>query len=69
MLTVYIARMGHDEIALQVEEGTRVRDVLTRSGMSLSGSEQAYVSGVSATMTSIVEDGDIISIVTPKQAG
>ena len=69
MLTVYISRFGHDEIELEVAEGTTVADVFARAGIALSGREQAFVSGVQATMRSIVEDGDVINIVTPKQAG
>lgn len=69
MLTVYISRFGHDEIELEVPEGTTVREVFSRAGLEISGREQAFVSGVQATMQSIVEDNDVINIVTPKQAG
>ncbi len=69
MLTVYISRFGHDEIELEVPQGTTVREVFTRAGFTPEGREQAYVSGVLATLTSVVEDNDVINIVTPKQAG
>ncbi len=69
MLTVYISRFGHDEIELSVEQGTTVREAFTKAGLAPSGREQAYVSGVLATMTSVLDDGDVINIVTPKQAG
>lgn len=69
MLTVYISRFGHDEIELEVPEGTTVAQVFAQAGIALSGREQAFVSGVPATMPSIVEDGDVINVVTPKQAG
>ena len=69
MNTVYIARFGHDEIAVEVPDGATVREVFAQTGYSNSGREVAYVDGVPATMSSIVEDGDVISIVTPKQAG
>lgn len=69
MLTVYISRFGHDEIELEVPEGTTVRQVFSQAGLEISGREQAFVSGVQATMASIVEDNDVINIVTPKQAG
>ena len=69
MLKVYISRFGHDEIMLNVVEGTSVREVFAQAGIEPNGREEAYVDGVRATMNSIVEDGDVISIVTPKQAG
>jgi len=69
MNTVYIARFGHDEIEIEVAEGATVQEVFAKTGYTNSGREVAYVDGVPATMRSIVEDGDVISIVTPKQAG
>lgn len=69
MITVYIARFGHEEVALDVEEGTTVAGVFAKSGIDLVGRQQAYVDGVPALPGSIVEDGDVVSIVTPKQAG
>ena len=68
MINVYIARMGHDEINLDVPEGSTVAAVFRQAGMALEGREQAFVMGVLATMDSVIEDGDVISIVTPKQA-
>lgn len=69
MLTVYISRFGSDEIEVEVVEGTTVAQVIRSAGLELSGREQVFVSGVQATMQSIVEEGDILNIVTPKQAG
>lgn len=69
MITVYIARFGHDEVVLNLEEGTTVSSALVRSGIELTGREEAFVSGVKAQPGSILEDGDVLSIVTPKQAG
>lgn len=69
MITVYIARFGHDEVEVEVMPGTTVAQVFQMSGIDLTGREQAYVDGVPAQPSSIVEDGDVVSIVTPKQAG
>lgn len=69
MITVYIARFGHDEIEMRVNENTTVAQVFAQSGIDLTGREQAYVDGVPALPGSIVENGDVVSIVTPKQAG
>jgi len=69
MITIYIARFGHDEIEMRVDEGTTVAQVFAQSGIDLTGREQSYVDGVPALPGSIVENGDVVSIVTPKQAG
>jgi sulfur carrier protein ThiS len=68
MITVYIARMGHDEIVVEIAEGSTVQAVFRQAGLTPTGREQAFVEGLPATMGAIVEDGDVISIVTPKQA-
>ncbi len=67
MIIVYIARFGHDEIEVEVTPGTTVTQVLRMSGIEISGREQCYVDGIQAQPGSIVEDGDVVSIVTPKQ--
>ena len=68
-MQIFISRFGHDEIELEVPSGTTVAAVLQMSGIDLDGRQEVYVSGVRATPGSIVEDGDILSVVTPKQAG
>jgi len=68
MINVFIARMGYDEVEIEIASGATVAEVFRQAGMSPEGREQAFVMGVQATMASVVEDGDIISIVTPKQA-
>jgi sulfur carrier protein ThiS len=69
MITIYIGRFGHDEIELQVAEGTTVGQALSQAGLSPKTSEKMFVDNVPAPLTAILEDGDIVSIVTPKQAG
>lgn len=65
-MQVFISRFGHDEIELELAEGTTVEIALSRAGISL-GTAQAFVSGVRATPQSILEDGDVVNVVTPKQ--
>lgn len=67
MITVYIARFGHDEIELTLEDGTTVSAALQASSIELTGREEAFVDGIKALPSSILDDGDIISVVTPKQ--
>ncbi len=67
-MIVYIARMGHDEIKLELPTGTNVAAALRAAHLDLTGREQAFVMGTPAQASSILEDGDVLSVVTPKQA-
>lgn len=69
MITVYIARFGHDEVALTVPEGTTVEQALAQAGVRTSTREKLFVDNVPAPSHAVLEDGDILSVVTPKQAG
>lgn len=69
MINVYISRFGFDEVELQVESGTTVSQALREAGISKKSTEKLFVDNVPAPDSAILEEGDIISIVTPKQAG
>lgn len=68
-IAVAVSRFGHEPIPVCVDEGATVREVLEKAGISLTGREKVYVAGAEATMRDEVEEGDVLSIVTPKQAG
>ena len=68
-IAVAVSRFGHDVVPVTVPEGATVSDVLREAGVSPATHEKLYVSGVVAESGDIVENGDVISIVTPKQAG
>lgn len=68
-LAVAVSRFGHEPLPVCVDEGATVRDVLAKADIALTGREKVYVAGAEASMRDIVEDGDVLSIVTPKQAG
>ena len=68
-LAVAVSRFGHEPLPVCVPEGASVRDVLEKAEISLSGREKVYVAGAEASMRDVVEEGDVLSIVTPKQAG
>lgn len=68
-MVVTIAKFGDDPMNVTVPVGSTVADVLAESGISLTGREKSYVEGEEATSTDVLENADILSIVTPKQAG
>ncbi len=68
-IAIVISRFGSDPVPVSVPVGSTVEEVLDEAGVEISGREEVFVAGVKADMDSEVEDKDILSIVTPKQAG
>ncbi len=68
-IAVAVSRFGHDPVPVSVVEGSTIEDVLDKAGISLTGTEKVYVSGAQVDLEDEVEDKDVISVVTPKQAG
>lgn len=68
-IVVTISRFGRDPQNVTVPEGSSVSTVLSQAGVELEGREQLFVEGVTADSSDVLENGDILSIVTPKQAG
>lgn len=68
-LAIAVSRFGHDPIPVTVSEGSTVQDVLTKAKIELSGTEKVFVAGAEVDLQDEVEDKDVISVVTPKQAG
>lgn len=68
-ITVTITRFGHNTQTVSVAEGSTVAQVLESAGIVLAGLEELFVEGQTAESNDILEDGDLLSIVTPKQAG
>lgn len=66
---VAISRFGHDPIPVCVADGATVADVLEKADLSLEGNQQVFNAGEQVEMSDIVEDGDVLSIVSPKAAG
>lgn len=68
-VAVAISRFGHDPVPVCLPEGGTVRAALEKAGIELARGEKVYVAGVEGGDDDILEDGDVLSIVTPKQAG
>lgn len=68
-IAVAVSRLGSDVIPVTLPVGATVRDALAKAGVSTSGSTEYFVSGVRADMDDVLEDGDVLALVTPKQAG
>ena len=68
-VNVMVSRFGHDPIAVAIAEGSTIGAVLDKAGLSLEGSQQLFCAGAEVRSSDVVDDGDVISIVTPKAAG
>lgn len=68
-MVITIARFGQNPQNVTVPNGATVGTVLATASIALEGREQLFVEGVEAEQNDVLENGDILSIVTPKQAG
>ena len=68
VIAVSVVSFGNDPIAVALPVGSTVAQALAKAGVSR-GSAELFVSGEAADDSDIVENGDVLSLVTPKQAG
>lgn len=68
-LKVFVSRFGHDPVTVSVENGATVEEVLDEASVELTGREEVFILGERADMDDEVDDKDVLSVVTPKQAG
>ena len=68
--TVRVARFGSSPVAITVNRGSSVRDVLDKAGISLSSTDKVYANGTQrVSATTMVYNGDVLSVISPKAAG
>lgn len=68
-IAVAVSRLGSDVVPVTLPKDATVRDALEKAGVSSGGRTEYFVSGVRADMDDVLEDGDVLALVTPKQAG
>lgn len=68
-ISVAVSRLGSDVVPLTLPKDAKVRDALEKAGVSTTARTEYFVSGVRADMDDVLEDGDVLALVTPKQAG
>lgn len=68
-IKVMIGRFGSTPSAVNIKASSTVLEALTKAGIEVGSSERVWLNGERATRTDKVAAGDIISIVSPKQAG
>jgi len=68
-INVIIAKFGSDPEKIEVTKDSTVSEALSDAGIVLNSSEKIWVNGEKANRKDIIEDGDNVLIVSPKQAG
>lgn len=68
-IAVTISRFGSNPVTVNVPVDSTVAQAVTAAGISVQSHEQLFVSGVQAQAGDILDNGDILSVVSPKQAG
>lgn len=68
-ITVTIIRLGNDPQTVTLEPDSTVAMALEKAGLDSSLAGSTSVAGVQAKSDDILDDGDVLQVVTPKQAG
>ena len=68
-MIITIAKFGSDPENVTIPTGSTVGDALREAGVTVKKNWELFVDGDDAETKDILENGDILSIVTPKEAG
>ena len=68
-INVVIMRFGSDPEKIEIAKDSTVEDALEEVDITLNKSEKIWVNGEKALKQDILQDGDNIAIVSPKEAG
>jgi len=68
-IKVTVGRFGSEPVSITVTEPATISSVLSKAGINTSSTEKVWLNGEIATSNSNVKQGDIVSIVSSKQAG
>lgn len=69
VIAIAVTRLGSDPVAVKLKTGGTVKEALALAGVSTSSRSEYFVDGQRAELEDILEDGDVLALVTPKQAG
>ena len=68
-ITVTVGSFGSDPTEISIDKDTSIREALEEAGISTGSAEKIYVNGERATLRDILEDGDVVNVVSSKEAG
>lgn len=67
-IAVTVTRFGSDPVTVRLAKGATVADALAAAGIA-AGRGEYFVDGQRAEANDVLEDLDVLALVTPKQAG
>lgn len=67
--SVMFGRFGEQPKTIKVKKGATVKDMLSLAGVTIGTKEKVWVNGTRATFETKVKSGDIVAVVSPKEAG
>lgn len=68
-IAVSVTRLGADPIAVRLAKGATVAEALKAAGVTATSRVEYFVDGQRAESGDVLEDLDVLALVTPKQAG
>lgn len=68
-ITVQIGRFGSGSQTVELPKDCTVEDALAEAGITFSKTEKVMVNGERASGNDILEDGDVVNVFSPKEAG
>jgi len=68
-INVVIMRFGSDPEKIEIAKDSTVEEAIKEADISLGSSEKVWVNGEKALKQDILQDGDNVAIVSPKEAG
>lgn len=68
-ITVKIGRFGSTAQSVTLQKDCTVEEALEAADISFSSTEKVMVNGERASANDILEDGDIVNVFSPKEAG
>jgi sulfur carrier protein ThiS len=68
-INVVVMRFGSDPEKIEIGKDSTVEEALKEVGMTLKSTEKIWVNGEKALKKDILQDGDNVAVVSPKEAG
>lgn len=68
-MVITIGRFGSSSEKITVPKDSTVEESLDEAGITYSSTEKVMVNGERASANDVLEDGDVVNIFSPKEAG
>ncbi len=69
LISITVGRFGSEPQEVSVARDSTIRDALAEVGITPEADSKIYVNGQRASLRDLLDEGDIVNVVVPKQAG